>query len=56
MILGSFSGDVFFWYNSRCGENEWIVTSREEYVDEKDCPDRWLWKKSQGETFIISSA
>ena len=45
-----FSGEIYFWYVSRCshGENEWIVTSKKEFDENKNCPSRWLWKKSQG--------
>lgn len=40
-------GEIYFWYVSRCGENEWVVTSKKEFDEDKDCPGRWLWKKSQ---------
>jgi len=42
-------GEIYFWYVSRCefGENEWVVTSKQEFDADKDCPGRWLWKKSQ---------
>jgi len=40
-------GEIYFWYVSRCGQNEWIVTSKKEFDEDKDCPERWLWKKSE---------
>ena len=49
-----FSGEIYFWYVSRCGENEWVVTSKKEFDEDKDCPGRWLWKKSQGKAYIQS--
>ena len=50
-----FSGEIYFWYVSRCGENEWIVTSKKEFDEDKDCPGRWLWKKSEGKACVSSS-
>ena len=41
----SFSGEIYFWYVSY---GEWIVTGKKEFIEDKDRPGRWLWKKSQG--------
>ena len=48
-----FSGEIYFWYVNRCGENEWIVTSKKEFDEDKDCPGRWLWKQSQGRASFV---
>ena len=30
------------------------MTSKQEFDADKDCPGRWLWKKSQGKAYIDS--
>ena len=47
-VLNLISGEIYFWYNSRCKGNEWVITSKEEFDADKDCPARWLWKESDG--------
>ena len=41
-------GEIYFWYVSRCDENQWVVTSKKRFDADEDCPGRWLWKYSDG--------